>query len=285
MSKKILVTGATGTIGEALIKALSTEKASFVAGVRNKEKAVGIFGSDHNLVTFDFEDSGTYEGATNGLDRVFLLGPPMVTDLDTLLSPFIDYLKAKDIKRVVYVSALGMEKLPDLPFHTRMVEKLKKDKFDYTILKPSFFAQNFKNYEWENITQRGITYAPAGRGKVAFVDVADIASVAAKVLTGEGHSYKEYEITGPETFSYSDAANLLSEVTGTTIVYPNPSPEEYTRTLKAGGAPDFIAPYMISVYSLIANNDVDYVSEVAEKLTGKKPSGLKEVLERDFARN
>jgi uncharacterized protein YbjT (DUF2867 family) len=285
MSKKILVTGATGTIGKALTKALAVEKASFVAGVRNKEKAASILPSDVNLVSFDFEDTSTFESATEGVDKVFLLGPPMVMNLHSLLSPFIDFLKAKGITRVVYVSALGMEELRDLPFHTITVEKLKKEEFDYTILKPSFFAQNFKNYEWDNIMQRGITYAPAGTGKVAFVDVADIAAVAAKVLTQEGHSHKEYIITGPQTLSYAEAADLLSEVTGRKIVYPNPSVKEYAGALKAGGAPDFIAPYMSSVYSLIANNNVDVVSNVTEKLTGKSPSSLKEVLERDFSQN
>jgi uncharacterized protein YbjT (DUF2867 family) len=283
MSKKILVTGARGTIGKAVVTALKNENASFVAGVRDKAAASEKLGAGVELVRFDFEDPSTYEAATEGVDAVFLLGPPMVINLDSLLTPFIDFLKGKEIKRVVYVGSLGMEKLAELPFHVILTEKLKRDGFDYTILKPSFFAQNFKNYEWENIVQRGILYSPAGNGKVAFVDVNDIATVAAKALTQDGHGGKEYEITGPETLSYADAASILSEATNKPIVYPNPSPEEYTGALKGAGAPDFIAPYMISVYSLIANNEVNIVSPVVEALTGKKPTSLKAVLERDFS--
>ena len=283
MNKKILVTGATGTIGKAVVTALKNEKASFVAGVRSTATASEKLGADVALVPFDFEDPSTYETATDGVDMVFLLGPPLVTNLDSLLTPFIDFLKKKEIKRVVYVGSLGMEKLADLPFHVILTEKLKKDGFDYTILKPSFFAQNFKNYEWENIVQRGITYAPAGSGRVAFVDVNDIARVAANALTQDGHAGKEYEITGPETLSYADAASILSEVTNKKIVYSNPTPEEYTGALQSAGAPGFIAPYMISVYSLIANNEVNIVSPVVEQLTGKKPTSLKVVLERDFS--
>ena len=282
MSNKILVTGATGTIGKAVVKALINEQKSFVAGVRNKATASKKLGANVELVAFDFEDPSTYEAATQGVDKVFLLGPPLVTNLDSLLTPFIDFLKANEIKRVVYIGSLGMEKLSDLPFHVILTEKLKKDGFDYTILKPSFFAQNFKNYEWENITQRHITYTPSGTGKVAFVDVNDIAQVAVTALTEKGHTGKEYEITGPETLSYADAASLLSEVTKEQIVYPNPTPEEYTDALKIAGAPDFIAPYMVSVYSLIANNEVNIISPVVEQLTGRKPASLKDVLERDF---
>lgn len=181
------------------------------------------------------------------------------------------------------MGSLGMERLTDLPFHVILSEKLKQDGFDYTILKPSFFAQNFKNYEWDNIVQRGITFVPAGNGKVAFVDVYDIAEVAVQALTEDGHVGKEYDITGPQALSYADAASILSEVLNKPVAYPNPTPQEYAGTLKGAGAPDFIAPYMISVYSLIANDQVNIVSPVVEKLTGKKPASLKEVLQRDFS--
>jgi uncharacterized protein YbjT (DUF2867 family) len=148
---------------------------------------------------------------------------------------------------------------------------------------PTFFAQNFKNYEWDNIVQRGITFVPAGHGKVGFVDVEDIALVAATVLTEEGHGGKTYAITGPELLSYQEAAEQLSDVIGKTIHYANPSPEVYTQALKDAGAPDFIASYMIPVYSMITDGKVAVLSDDVERLTGKKPTQLRVVLERDFA--
>ncbi len=93
----------------------------------------------------------------------------------------------------------------------------------------------------------------------------------------------QYELTGPESMSYSEAAQVLSDVIGKPIVYPNPSAEEYTQALRDSGAPDFIAPYMIAVYSLIVNGKVDLVTSEVVRITGKKPTPLKEVLERDFA--
>ncbi len=283
MEQKILVTGATGNIGRALVEALHLKNASFIAGVRDVEKGKEQLGGQTEVVRFDFEDTSTYQAATEGVGKVFLLGPPLAVNLDSLLAPFIGYLKDKGLNKVVYVSALGIEHVKDLPFHANVIDMLKGNGFEYTILRPSFFSQNFKNYEWENIMQRGITYVSAGNGKVAFVDVNDIAAVAAAALTEDGHSGKTYDITGPEALSYTDAAALLSELTGKTIVYPNPSPEEYTLTLKAAGAPDFVAPYMNSIYSLIADNKVNTVSTDVEKITGRKPVPLKEVLQKDFA--
>jgi len=283
MTHKILVTGATGTIGQALINQLQTKNADFVAGVRNIDEAKKKLPSVNNFVEFDFSNSATYEGAVENVDRVFVLGPPMEMHLDELVAPFLDFLKSKEINRVVYLSALGSEYMKTLTFHTTLTQKIKDDGFDFTILKPSFFAQNFKNYEGENITERGVVYVPAGDGKAAFVDVNDIAAVAATALTEDGHVGKTYEITGPEALSYQDAAKLLSEVTGKQIVYPVPTPEEFTATLKQAGAPDFIAPYMIDVYSMISNHHVNVVSNHVEQVTGNKPTALKSVLEQQFS--
>lgn len=283
MAEKILVTGSTGTIGKALVKALQSRGASFVAGVTNEQRGKDVLGEDVPTVVFNYEREVTYQTATAGVTKVFLLGPPLRTDMDTLVLPFVEHLKVTGINRVVYVSALGLEHVKKLPFHTRVVEALKTHGFDYTILEPTFFAQNFKNYEWENITQRGITFVPAGDGKVGFVDVEDIALVAATVLTGDGHEGRSYTITGPELLTYGEAAEQLSEVLGKPVHYPAPSPEVYTQVLKEAGAPDFIASYMVPVYSLIADGKVNVLSDDVKQLTGKKPTPLKEVLERDFA--
>ncbi|MGL5889467.1 MAG: SDR family oxidoreductase, partial [Bacteroidia bacterium] len=107
----------------------------------------------------------------------------------------------------------------------------------------------------------------------------------AAVLTSDGHTGKTYELTGPETLSHAQAAQLLTEVTGKTIVYPQPSPADYRAALAAAGAPGFVADYMISVYSIIADHKIDYVTNHVEQLTGRKPSSLHDVLVRDFMPN
>jgi uncharacterized protein YbjT (DUF2867 family) len=283
MTEKILITGATGTIGKALVKILSSKGTSFVAGVTTKQRGIDVLGTDIPTVVFNYENSNTFHKATEGVSKVFLLGPPLRNDLDSLVIPFLEHLKTSGIKRVVYISALGLDDIKELPFHTRVVEAIKAAGFDYTILLPTFFAQNFKNYEWENIMQRSITFVPAGDGKVGFVDVEDIALVAATVLIEAGHEGKFYTITGPDLLSYAEAAQQLSEVIGKPIHYPAPSPEVYKQVLTEAGAPEFIASYMIPVYSLIADGKVNIVSDDIERITGKKPTQLKEVLKRDFA--
>ena len=283
MAAKILVTGATGTIGQALVKTLRERGLSFVAGVRNPAEGREKLAPDTPLTAFDFSKPETFESATQGVDRIFLLGPPMVPELADLLRSFIEFLKRKGIQRVVYLAALGLEAIPELPLHQQTIDRLEAEGFDYTVLKPSFFSQNFKKYEWENITQRGVTFAVAGKGKAGFIDVDDIANVAAEVLTTEGHAKKRYDLTGPELLSYYEVADLLTEVTGKKIVYPEPSEDDFRQALQAAGVPDFVVSYMLNVYRLISEGHVGYLTDDVEKLTGKKPTSLKTVLAADFA--
>ena len=177
---------------------------------------------------------------------------------------------------------MGLGKNVSMDVHDRLSAYIKENDFDYTILLPSFFAQNFKNFEYENITQRSITFNVAGEGKVAFIDVYDIARVAVEVLTASGHSKKEYELTGPELLSHFDAAKIIGEVLGKPVHYPNPSEEEFTNAMKEAKVPEFVAPAMIDIYSLIKNNAVNYTTETVEMITGQKPTSLKEVIKRGF---
>lgn len=270
-------------MGREVVSALQSRGVPFVAGVRDERKAKELLGEDIPTVHFDFEQSDTFASATQSVDRVFLLGPPMDLRLDQLIDPFIDYLHNQKIKRVVYLSAFGSEAMGSLPFHTNVERKLKEQQFDWTILQPSFFSQNFRNYEYENITERGITYMPAGDGKVGFVDVRDVGEVAAEVLTSDQHIHRTYVLTGPETLSYHDAARQLTEVVSKPVQYPAPSPQQYADTLKETGAPEFVASYVNEVYGLIRDGKVNQTSDTIDKVLHRSPTPLREVLERTFA--
>jgi len=284
MSSKILVTGSTGTMGKALVQKLLSKGVPFVAAVRSIERGKEQLNvSEDHLVKFDFEDPSTYETAVDGVDRVFLLGPPFNMEVDKLLFPFIDFLKAKGINRVAYLSALGHEVVKNLPWHAIIAQKLHDDDFDYTILKPSVFAQNFKNYAGDMITQQNVIYVTSGSGKVGFVDANDVGEVAARILTEDTHSKKTYSLTGPEVATFYDAADILTEILGKKIIYPNPTDEEFTAALTAYGIPDHMIQYMIRAYAMMANDNTNIITNDVEEITGKKPASLREVFIRDFA--
>ena len=277
------ITGATGTIGHHLVNTLTADGYVVTAASRHPERAREYFGNRVTTAAFDFADPTTFDLALKA-DGVFLLGPPLYPELFSLLSPFVDYLEERSYRgRVVYLSAYGMEDLPELPFHQRMEEKLRNADLDCNVLRPGFFSQNFGNYERENIEQRGIVFSPAGKGRTAFISAPDTARCAAVLLTDPDRHGEVHEVTGPEAFSYFEVADMLSEVIGKHIVYPNPDEPTYREVLRQGGAPDFVADYMLPIYGLIKDSRVAAVTEGVYGLTGHQPEPLRLVLEQDFA--
>jgi uncharacterized protein YbjT (DUF2867 family) len=285
MYKHIFITGATGTIGSEIVRKLIAEGVDFKAGVREPGSEKTEFIPANAQVHFDFEDPKTFEKALDGAESVFLLGPPLYPDLYALLKPFVDYLKDSEVKKVVYLSALGMEEIEGMDFHQRIVQDLDNMEVALTVLQPSFFSSNFKNYEAENILERGVTFVPAGNRKVAFVDPRDIAAVAYQALINEKTNGKTYQITGGQTMTYHQAAEVLTQKLGKTVVYPEPTPEVYRDTLKEAQVPEFVADYMIPVYGLIRDSKVDLVTETVKEVAGKNPYTLDESIEYYFGLN
>ena len=276
------VTGATGTVGSAVIEALLNQEENVKAASRHPEKSREQFGDRLEAVHFDYENPETFS-AVGGTDGVFLLGPPMYPDLFKLVSPFADYLIKNGPQRVVYLSAYGMEDLTELPFHAQMEKKLQQTDLDWRVVRPGFFMQNFGNYERENIEQRKVIFNPAGEGKTAFVSANDIGAVVAVLLREDAHRHQIVELTGSKSYTHFEVADLLSGIRGETITYANPDEATYRQVLADAGAPPMVADYMIPVYGMIKHGKVEGITNDMEKLTGKKPETLEAVLKRDFA--
>lgn len=240
-----------------------------------------MFGDKVWHAAFNFADHATHE-QVKGSDGVFVLGPPLNMNLDKLLAPFLDYLDLNGPKRVVYLSANGMEALEELPFHLHMEQKLKTSSLDWRIVRPGFFMQNFGNYERENIEQRKVLFTPAGNGRTAFISTKDIGEAVAELLTNNKFTRQTFTLTGSELFSYFDVADLLTRLRGEKISYANPDEQTYRQVLRESGAPDFIGDYMLPVYGLIKNGKVENISNDVEKLTAHPPERLENVLKRDF---
>ena len=282
MNSSSLILGATGTVGRAVLRALREHGVAATAAVRSLAR---VPAEATDAVVFDFQRPETFAPALAGRDRVFLLGPPLVPDLDVLLAPFVDHLAASGPRKVVYLSANGMQDLPELPFHARLERRLGEARdLEVTVLRPGFFAQNFANYARADIEQRQVLFFPAGQGRTAFVDAGDIGRSAAAVLAGQGHAGQVYTLTGPEAWSMADVAAELSVLLGRRITDVAPTPEVFRAALIGAGVPTAVPDYVIPVYQLIARGVVAAVSDDVRRLTGRAPRHPREVLAEDFAR-
>src|SRR6266568_4502535 len=209
MAKTVLVTGATGTVGRDVAKLLSKEGAAVRAGVRHQAKARKQFGADIALATFDFEDAASFPGALKDVEKVFLL-PPLVPNQVEVTNAFVDAAKPAGVRHIVKLSAIGADASPPYTFgkwHAANEQHIRESGLGFTFLRPNSFMQNFITYF---PPRDGAIYLPWGNGTASFTR--DVASVAADVLTSDGHEGKIYTLTGPVALGIADVTRILAGV-------------------------------------------------------------------------
>src|SRR6266404_6845697 len=234
MAKTVLVTGATGTVGRDVAKQLSRKGPAVRAGVRDQVKARKRFGDEIDLVTFDFQDVGSFGGALDGVKKVFLL-PPLTPSQVELANAFVDAAKRAGVRHIVKLSAIGADAAPPFTvgkWHAANEQHIRESGLGFTFLRPNSFMQNFTTYF---PPRDGAIYLPWGNGTASFVDTRNIASVAAEALTSNGDEEKIYILTGPAALGIAEVVQILSEVAGREFKYVD-VPEEAARDgmLQAG---------------------------------------------------
>jgi uncharacterized protein YbjT (DUF2867 family) len=270
MSKPVLVTGATGTIGRDVAKQLSGRGVSVRAGVRDKAKARKQFGADIALVPFDFENERTFSEALEGVEKIFLL-PPLLPNQLEVMNAFVDAAKRTGVRHIVKLSAIGIDDETQpmaIKGHAANEQHIRESGLEFTFLRPNSFMQNFITYF---PPRDGAIYLPWGNGTASFVDTRDIAGVAAKVLTSEGHGGRIYTLTGPATLGIAEVALILSEMTGREFKYVDvPEPAARDGMLQAG-VPPWQAELVLELHAVNKQNRWSAVTSDIEKITGTPP--------------
>lgn len=228
----MLVTGPTGNVGRPLVRVLLERGATVRAGHHRPQQCRAQLGEAVQVVHLDFHEPETFEAAARGCDAVFLLRPPAISDTRTTLERFIDVAVAAGVGQVVFLSVAGAERNRWVPHHS-VEEHLRARGGGHTLLRPGFFAQNFQDAYVRDIVEDDRIYVPAGRGRVAFVDLADVAEVAALALLQPAeHRGRAYTLTGPEAITFEHAALLVSAAVGRTVAYQPASVLGYVRHLR-----------------------------------------------------
>ena len=222
MQPTILVTGATGNVGSELVRILHRQGHAVRAAVLSEADAASLPHPDVAWERFDFADPSTFSAAFFGVDRLFLMRPPAIANVDRFIRPAVDYAAANGVQHVVFLSLLGAEKNRIVP-HAKVEQILKAGTVPYTLLRCGFFMQNLSTTHAAAIRDNDDIFVPAGKGKTAFIDVRDIAAVAARALTESGHENVAYPLTGGEALDYGEVAAIMSDVLGRKISYSAPS--------------------------------------------------------------
>lgn len=276
--RRILVTGASGNVGAQTVRALleraradgaAPDPFEIAAAVRDparyRPEAPNL-----RAVRLDFSDPAGWDGALEGADAVFLVRPPEIADVDAGIGPFVDRAAARGVRKIVFLSLIGVESMPYVPHH-KIEARIRSGGTPFVFLRPSFFMQNLSTTHRAEIAGRDEIFVPAGRGRTNFIDVRDIGDAAAKVLLETGHEGRAYELTGGESLDYFEIARVLSEVLGRPIRYARPSLPRFLVRSVRNGTPFPYALVMAGLYAASALGTADRTTDELERLLGRKP--------------
>jgi uncharacterized protein YbjT (DUF2867 family) len=275
MSFPILVIGALGNVGEEVVNELLKKGKAVRAADIDVEKIKAKFGSAVEAVHFDFSKQETYKNSFIGVEKMFLMRPPQISDVKRYMFPAIDAAKCAGVKHVIFLSLIGIEKTKFVP-HYKVEQYLKEVNLQTTLLRASFFMQNLNTTHRIEIKERNEIFIPVGNAKTSFIDVRDIAAVAALALTQDGHVGKNYDLTGHEALDYWQVSKTLSEVLGREIKYKNPNLIYFFISILQRGTPFMFALVQTGLYASTRFGMAKTITNEVEKLTGKQPISFKQ---------
>lgn len=268
----ILVTGATGTVGSAVVEQLLAAGQPVRVLARDPAKAAAKFGAAVEVAAGDLEKPETLEGAFVGVDRLFLLGTG--PELARLEGNAVDAAKkAGSVKHVVKLSAQGADNADSLAlsrWHRESEKHLEESGMTWTILRPGAFASNALGWA-RSIQAQGMVFHLTGAGQTTPIDPRDIAAVAVAALTRPGHEGKIYELTGPQASTAAEQAAQISAAIGKPIQCVD-APEPAARSGMLGeGMPRELVEAVLELMAYIRSGHAAKVTTAVADVLGREP--------------
>lgn len=274
---KLLVLGALGNVGAEVVKSILAMNLPVRAADLYPEKITARFGDQVEAVAFDFSKPETYRAAFEGIEKVFLMRPPQITNIQRDMIPALEAARAAGVQNFVFLSLIGIEQNTGVP-HYKVEQYLQNSGLHYTFLRCSFFMQNLNTVHRAEIRDRDEIFIPVGGARTSFIDVRDIGAVAAVCLTRPGHENKAYDLTGPEGLDYDQVADLFTRVLGRKITYKNPSALAFfLRQVRK--TPFMFALVTTWLYTNTKTGMADRVTGEVRRLTGCEPRTLRQYIE------
>jgi uncharacterized protein YbjT (DUF2867 family) len=278
----ILVTGATGKVGREVVRQLAGAGTPVRALVRDPVGASSIRLPGVEIVTGDLARPDTLAPALGGVERVFLLTPAH-RDMLTYDANVVDAAVSAGARRIVKVSVAGG---PDAGtqigrWHWAGEKKVESSGLDFTFLRPTLYMQQMLVYA-RSISLTGTFSAPLGTGALAIVDARDVAAVAVRALTEDGHSRHIYDLTGPEALTFDEMADAISKATGRSVSYVHVAPEYALKQMLSDGVPRWLADDMLVLFASFREGYGAAVSDTVSRIA-RRPAGTFAQFAADYA--
>jgi uncharacterized protein YbjT (DUF2867 family) len=272
----VLITGGTGKTGTVLAGLLRG------SGVPARIATRHPSGDGPDAVRFDWVDPATHRSALRGMDRVYLVPPPLTLDPMPLVGPFLDEAERLGVRRVVLLGSAIV--LPNAPGALELAARVRA-RPGWAVLRPSGFMQNFLSPHplGDRIRRHREIRTASGEGRLGWIDARDIAAAAAALLTdADGHVQPDYVLTGPTAFSYREAAAIITAHTGRPIRVEPIAVDDLALGYRAAGTPAPLADALAAVDARLDAGQEDQVTTAVLDLTGRPPRTFAEFV-RDHA--
>lgn len=279
----ILVTGAAGKTGRAIIAALVTRGASVRALVHRPEKVslVEEWGAQE-VVVGDVRDPATMTEAARDARAVYHICPNMSPDEVSIGQTAMTASRDAGVEHFVYHSVLHpqTEAMPHHWLKLRVEEKLFESGLPYTVLQPAAYMQNVLAY-WTPIVEQGVYPVPYASGtRLGMVDLKDVAAVAALVLTDPGHVGATYELAGGEVLTQEEVAEILGQKLGRSVRTGSVSLGAWEQRARSTGMGDYEVDSLIRMFDYYERFGFWGNPRVLGWLLGRPPTTFADFVER-----
>jgi uncharacterized protein YbjT (DUF2867 family) len=289
MTGRVLVTGATGTVGRHVVAGLRERNVPVRLASRDPERALADLGVDDHAgvdaVRFSFDDPTTYDAALADVAGVFLVRPGDVTDVAGRMFPFVDRLAAAGAACAL-LSVQGADRNPWLP-HADLETRLRERGVESTFVRAGFFMDNLHTFHRRAIWGSGEIWVPAGDAALAMVDARDVAAVGVAALVGDAGpgvdpdaelepGVAAYEPTGPERVTFDDVARVMRAELGRDIEYVRPSIPAFLWHCHRMGDDLGFALVQSAIYTIARLRGQSDPTDDVRRATGREPRDIRE---------
>ncbi len=257
MSSDITVLAGTGKSGRRVTAALRAAG----HGVRAASRSADL--------RFDWQDPRTWPAATDGIGALYLVAP----EDPTPLRPFVDLVQEAGVKRVVLLSGRGTEAWRGRFGHAMAAAEdvVRGSDLSWTVLRANNFMQNFTEDLWHEPVVAGRLGLPAGGVPEPFVDLDDVAAVAARLLTTDEHAGRMLDLSGPAAVTFADAVAAIAAATVRPIRYDELTPDAYVDELRAAGLGEDWVTELSGMFAVLREGIAAAPASGVEQVLGRPP--------------
>jgi len=263
-----LVLGGTGKTGRRVAERLEQR------GIRTR------IASRSANPSFDWNDPTTWDASLEGVTAAYISYAPdlAIPGAAESIRAFVKKATAQGVERLVLLSGRGEEE-------AQACESIVQEAdVEWTIVRASWFMQNFSEGEFLGMIMGGAITLPAANTPEPFVDANDIADVAVAALTEEGHAYEIYEVTGPRLLTFTELAEEISHAAGRNVQFVQLPKKAFAQTMAESGAPEDIAWLLNYLFETVLDGRNAYICDGVKRALGREPTDFADYAMRIAAR-